>query len=73
MCYGAHTLRIRPGDSLGTTRESTGTFYAVDFPGPDVTWPTLAKGPRYFRRLCDRPMEVRSRTKHDPRSDTKDL
>jgi hypothetical protein len=37
MCYGAHTLRIRPGDSLGTTRESTGTFYAVDFPGPDVT------------------------------------
>jgi hypothetical protein len=34
--YGAHMLRVRLEDSLGTTRESMGTFYAVDFPGPDV-------------------------------------
>jgi len=34
--YGAHVLRVRLADSLGTQRETTGSFYAVDFPGPDV-------------------------------------
>jgi hypothetical protein len=34
--YGVYMLRVRLEDSLGTTRESMGTFYAVDFPGPDV-------------------------------------
>jgi len=34
--YGAHTLRVRLTDSLGTAKETTGTFYAVDFPGPDI-------------------------------------
>lgn len=34
--YGAHTMRVRLTDSLGTVKETSGTFYAVDFPGPDV-------------------------------------
>jgi hypothetical protein len=34
--YGAHTLRVRLTDDQGTTRETTGIFYAVDLPGPDV-------------------------------------
>jgi hypothetical protein len=34
--YGAHTLRVRLTDDLGSTKETTGTFYAVDLPGPDV-------------------------------------
>jgi hypothetical protein len=34
--YGAHTLRVRLVDLLGTMRETIGTFYTVDFLGPDV-------------------------------------
>ena len=34
--YGAHMLRVRLTDSLGTVKETTGTFYAVDFPGPNI-------------------------------------
>jgi hypothetical protein len=36
--YGAHTLRVRLTDSLGTTKDTFGTFYAMqmDPEGPDV-------------------------------------
>lgn len=34
--YGAHAMSIRLKDSQGTERETKGTFYAVDFPTPDV-------------------------------------
>jgi hypothetical protein len=34
--YGAHTLRVRLTDDQGSTKDTTGTFYAVDLPGPDV-------------------------------------
>jgi hypothetical protein len=36
--YGAYTLRIRLTDSLGTTKDTFGTFYAMqmDPEGPNV-------------------------------------
>lgn len=35
-CYGAHELRIRLADSDNTERETTGIFYAMEFPGDPV-------------------------------------
>jgi hypothetical protein len=34
--YGAHMLRVRLTDDQGSTKNTTGTFYAVDLPSPDV-------------------------------------
>ena len=34
--YGAHELRTRLTDSLGTVKEANGIFYIVDFLGLDV-------------------------------------
>jgi predicted RNA-binding protein len=34
--YGVHTLRVRLIDDLGSTKETIGTFYAIDLPSPNV-------------------------------------